>query len=86
MQLQWSRANNQSPATSPITISSYFIWNPFWKCLSSSYLDSDGDSIAELYLYVPGVEHQLLLRSLTIMKGFTTQTGEAKASIILLVN
>ena len=43
-------------------------------------------SIAEPYLYEPGVEHQLLLRSLTIMKGFTTPTGEAKASIILVVN
>ena len=51
---------------------------------TSSNSDSGGDGTAGPYLYEPEVEHPLhLLRSPTMMKGSTTITGEAKASIIL---
>ena len=64
----------QSPAPSPIT-GNHTIW------------DSDGEGIAKPHLNKPEVEHPLhLLQSLTMTKGSTTQTGEAKASIVLVVN
>ena len=48
--------------------------------------DFDGNSFAGPYLYELEVEHPLaLLQSLT-MKASTTQNGEAKASIILVVS
>ena len=44
-----------------------------------SNLNYDGDSIAEPYLYEPEVEHPLYLQlGPPIMKGSSTQTGEAK--------
>ena len=76
MQLQWS------PATSPIMISVYCtILNPLLEVLTytSSNTDSDSDRIAEQYLYEPELENPVhFLRNLTMMKGYTTQTGKAK--------
>ena len=54
---------------------------------SSINSDSDSDNIAIPYLYEPEVEHILyLLWSLSMMKGFTNQVGEAKASTLLVFN
>ena len=54
---------------------------------SSNNSDSDSDNIATPYLYEPEVEHILyLLWSLSMMKGSTTQVGEAKASTLLVLN
>ena len=54
---------------------------------SSNNSDSDSDNIAIPYLYEPEVEHILyLLWSLSMMKGFTTQVGVAKASTLLVFN
>ena len=49
---------------------------------TSSNSDCDGDSIAEPYLYEPDVQQpRHSLWSPTMMKGSTTPSGEAKASI-----
>ena len=57
------------------------------RAYTSTNSDSDSDGPAESYLYETEVEYPLhLLQSLTMIKGSTTITGEAKASIILVVN
>ena len=54
---------------------------------TSSNSDSDGDGTTGPSLYEPEVERPLhLLLSLTMMKDSTPQTGEAKASIMFVVD